>query len=66
MSESQEFQLVVTTSDEQKNYFTGEPQEKQSEAQLPSLPDGRYRVVAGALVRLVPGRPEIPPPNPSS
>ena len=55
-----EFQLSVSTADDEKAYFTGNEGVaigSATENSL-SLPAGTYRLIEGALYRIVPG---IPP-----
>jgi hypothetical protein len=51
-------QFFLTTQESERNYFTGERGPEPTPCARPQLPPGDYRVVDGALVRIVPG---IPP-----
>lgn len=47
-------QLILTTMDEEKMYFTGQPQPPPSQYESYMIP-GTYRIVDGKLYRIVSG-----------
>lgn len=51
-----QFQLSLSTAEEERNYFGGCDQAIEYKFDAPSiLPSGQYRVVDGELYRIVPG-----------
>jgi predicted nucleic acid-binding protein len=65
MSDFVDFQLSLSTAEEERNVFVDAPehQPERSAAPRPSiLPPGMYRVVAGAIYQVRSGFPQDEPP----
>lgn len=58
-----DFQLAVSTAEEEKNYFFGQPVPSHESDPEAALPAGIYRVIDGQLYRVLPGAAPIPPPE---
>ncbi len=57
-----DFQLAVSTAEEEENYFFGQPIPTHESDPEAALPGGVYRVIDGQLYRVLPGAAPIPPP----
>ena len=57
---AQEQQLVISTAEEERNYFTAAHEAAPARVSSPVLPAGVYRVVNGDFFRIVDATPPLP------